>query len=197
MAGKCQEIVDRFFAASQSQSEDNSLLRKYIELEKRRPFNENNSILIQCDECKSSGVESRARGFLVNGNPLKIVICANKINYNSGNNGKEEIKEIVLHELVHANDFRSNVCDFSTCEGLAYTEVKAARAAECASSGQTVSTFLSADLGETIRRNCIRDKAIKSTANLFGGDAATRCVDAALDHAMADFAPFENDKPDM
>eukprot|EP01035_Chromulina_nebulosa_P036363 gene36363-48982_t len=140
MAGKCQEIVNSFFAASSSES--NSLLSKYIELEKRRP----NSVMIQCDECKSSGVESRARGFLVNGNPLKIIVCANKINFDSANSGKEVIKEIVLHELVHANDYRTNVCDFSTCEGLAYTEVKAARAAECASTGRSVSQYLSMDL---------------------------------------------------
>lgn len=189
MAGKCQEIVNSLFAASSS--EGNSLLRKYIELEKRRP----NSVLIQCDECKSSGVESRARGFLVNGNPLKIIVCANKINFDSGNSGKEIVKEIVLHELVHANDYRDNVCDFSTCEGLAHTEVKAAREAECASTGRSVSQFLSVDLGETLRRNCIRDKAIASTATMFGIKAATKCVGTSFNHAMEDFSPFE--KPEL
>ena len=39
--------------------------------------------------------------------------------------------EALTHELIHGYDYKLKRCDFSTCNGLAYSEVRAAREAEC------------------------------------------------------------------
>ena len=42
-----------------------------------------------------------------------------------------EAVEALTHELVHAVDHAHDRCKFATCEGLAFSEVRAARDAEC------------------------------------------------------------------
>ena len=203
MAEQCQEIIRNLFSSSRiDSSADESSLQKYIALEKQRPQNE--MIRINCDLCKETGIEKKARGFLIGRTPMQIVICANRLKAvcssssstdNTNTKFSKEIKEIVLHELVHANDFRNNTCDFSTCQGLAHSEIKAAREAECSSAGKRVSRYLSRELGQELRYKCIRSHAIRSTANIFGENAATNCVDDVFNVAVKDFSPIVNPKP--
>jgi hypothetical protein len=102
-----------------------------------------------------------------------IVLCSNKLRT------KQHIKEALLHEGTHAFDFTNSRCDFGTCEGLAHSEVRAAREAEC--SGYYPFQWL--------RDRCIKEVAVNSTANMFGKAKAVACVDKVFTEAMADTAP--------
>jgi Peptidase M76 family len=97
---------------------------------------------------------------------------------------EREIEEAIVHELTHAYDYINGRCDFSTCEGLAYSEVRAAREAECSELSGKYFLF------DWQKKQCVRDHAIRSTANLFPktGEAQV-CVDRVLDRALKDDAP--------
>jgi hypothetical protein len=102
---------------------------------------------------------------------MQIVLCTNGLHEN-------DIEEAMVHELIHAYDYSKKRCDFKSCLGLAYSEVRAAREAEC--SGQFASQWL--------KNQCIRNRAIKSTVNIYPR-SATRCVDSVFDDAVKDMAP--------
>jgi hypothetical protein len=55
----------------------------------------------------------------------KINVCANMIE------SHEDMKEVLLHELVHVNDDVRWSCDFNNSDELACTEIRAANFAEC------------------------------------------------------------------
>jgi hypothetical protein len=129
---------------------------------------------ISCEECSSSGVEGSARAFL-HENPLGVTLCTNRLR------SDDDVRSALRHELVHAYDYKLNRYDFSTCEGLAGTEIRAAREAECNR------TFPLAALKEL----CIEYHATRSTANLFPEDAA-KCVRRQMKTASKDMAPFQS-----
>ena len=119
-----------------------------------------------------------ARAFLVDSDPLQIVLCSNRLK-------TSEVEEVVTHELVHAFDYTYSRCNFDSCEGLAYSEVRAAREAECANTSAfpfQLSWFKS---------QCIRYHASRSTSSLFPSLEAAKCVDTVLSAAMSDLAPFD------
>jgi hypothetical protein len=123
-----------------------------------------------CPENKAAG----SRALLIASQPLQVVLCTNQIH-------ESEIEEAVVHELVHAFDYTEKKCDFGTCKGLAYSEVRAAAAAEC--SGGFKSEFL--------RKQCIRRTAIMATYNKYPS-TAMKCVDAVFESALNDTEPFNN-----
>lgn len=131
---------------------------------------------VSCRPCSSEGVEAGARAFLMNSVPLTVTLCTNRLK-----NEKKDIEEALMHELVHAYDYVNGRCDFSTCNGLAYTEVRAAKAAEC--NGEYLIPWFKA--------NCIKNHATKSTANLFPTKDAIQCVEKVYEAAAKDNAPFE------
>ena len=96
-----------------------------------------------CDDIKEKG----AKAFIVSGNPMEVVVCLNR------NVQTKDISISLIHEMIHAYDYVLNRCDFNTCKGLAFTEVRAARYAEC--NGEKINYF---------RNNCIKKHAINSTA---------------------------------
>lgn len=106
------------------------------------------NLLIKCSVCPDSGTEGNSKGYLEI-NPLQITICTNKLR-----NTKESYQELLSHELTHAYDYLQDKCDFNTCEGLAYSEVRAAREGEC-------NGFF---LHDYFRHKCIKNHAIRSTA---------------------------------
>ena len=94
---------------------------------------------------------------------------------------EEEIEEAVVHELIHAFDYTTHRCDFHTCEGLAYTEIRAAREAECGplakshrSGGSFGDLWLPSVAMEWWRQRCVRDHAVRSTANMYPNDDQVR-----------------------
>lgn len=132
--------------------------------------------MVSCQDCSqtSRDVNQTTRAILRDTFPLEIAICCNRLN-------ESEIEEVLVHELIHAYDYSGNRCDFSSCKGLAYSEVRAAREAEC-SKGYFPFEFM--------RQSCIRDCAIRSTSNLFPSAQSTICVDAVLSEAMKDLQPL-------
>ena len=107
--------------------------------------------------------------------PLSIVLCQNRISSN-----KHEIDEILTHEFTHFYDVQTLRLDLQDCRNLAYSEVRAARHAECASSFRMLQPY------------CTKQKAIAATKNLFPAPQARKCIQAVFDQAFADVRPFHS-----
>lgn len=155
---------------------DAAVAKLRASLKVRKLLGAKQEMKITCRPCASDGPEGGARALLLGSSPLEIVLCTNRLS------GAKEIEEVVVHELVHVFDHTNKRCDLSTCEGLAYTEVRAAREAEC-------NRFFPM---HWLKSECIRTHATRSTANLFPADAA-KCVAASFDRAMQDGQPFFED----
>lgn len=129
---------------------------------------------IECRPCANSGPESGARAFVMGPTPLSIVLCSNRLSFEN----TEEMEQVLVHELMHVYDVRVNQLDLRACENLAYSEVRAAREAECAHA------WLAGSI-------CIPHKALSATANLFPPEQAKACIQRVMKHAMQDSAPFD------
>jgi len=81
---------------------------------------------LYCRKCSTTGPEAGARAFLMGPNPLSIVLCHNRIS-----STPKEIEEIITHELIHLYDVQTLHLDLRDCETVAYSEIRAAREAEC------------------------------------------------------------------
>lgn len=125
---------------------------------------------IDCTRCSNEGVERNARAYITV-DPTEVVLCANKLQ------SADKIAEVLRHESVHAYDLSHNRYDLDTCEGLAASEVRAAREGECAN---TFSWF---------KNSCIKAHAEAATKNLFPGDGA-KCVQKVFETAVADMEPI-------
>ena len=126
---------------------------------------------INCRRCDSSGIEGSSRAIILNSVPLEIVLCSNRLS-------KNEVKEALVHELIHAYDFSLNRVDFNTCTGLAHSEVRAAREAECKDEISLLG----------FKSRCIREKAKRSTRNIFPNGGG-KCVDDVFIEAIRDLEP--------
>lgn len=125
---------------------------------------------IVCRECSNTGPEGNARAFITGPTPISVVICTNR-------SGVAEMEEILVHELVHVYDVRKLQLDLRSCENLAYSEVRAAKHAECYGSWFTSS-------------HCVSQKAFTATQNLFPAQASQQCVQKVLQTALRDDRPF-------
>ena len=132
------------------------------------------NVPIACRKCSDKGAEGKCRAFLQR-EPLEIVLCTNKLR-------ASHIEEVVAHESTHAYDLTHRRVDLDTGLGLAYSEVRAARNAEC--SGWYPFESL---LG--MKERCIRKIATLSTAVVFPHDDAAKCVEVVFDKAMEDHSP--------
>lgn len=129
------------------------------------------NVHIQCRRCSDQGTEGAARAYLAD-NPLRVVLCANRLQ-------QKELPEALAHEATHAYDYLNKRVNFSTCEGLAYSEVRAARNAECSRSWKM------------FHKSCVRREAVRSTSNIYP-DNAKLCVDQVLEKAYNDYCPIED-----
>lgn len=127
---------------------------------------------IMCKKCGNDGPEAGARAYVKGPQPLSIVLCSNRLNR------KEDIEEVLVHELIHVYDVHYRNWDLTNCYTLAKSEVRAAREAEC---GDASISFT--------KRYCAKEKARVATKNMFP-DLGTKCVAAIFEEAMADKAPF-------
>ena len=105
------------------------------------------NIPINCIDCSHLGTEGKSKALILI-DPLRIEICKNR------NSNGTETELSILHELVHAYDFKLGRYDMFTSDGLAASEVRAAREAEC--SGSFIFPWG--------RAQCIKERAIASTA---------------------------------
>jgi hypothetical protein len=129
------------------------------------------NIQVNCEYCSNDGVEGTARAYLSLDNGLNIVLCANRLREN-------DIHEALMHEAVHAHDYLYNRCNMHSPEGLAYTEIRAAREAECA------------DKFSIFRNSCIKEKAARATKNVFPSINTSVIVDKVFEQAMSDDKPW-------
>jgi hypothetical protein len=177
---------------------------------------------IQCRICSDTGPEGNARAFVMGPSPLSIVVCQNRLttatnpstnhhltNNNNHHDAMDEMEEILTHELVHVHDVRALALNLLECQNLAYSEIRAAKYAECDilhrpnSTAATTSSnpfYLIRGGGgggggqhhyhHQQQRACVKAKAIQATRNLFGERRARECVNAAFESAYADARPF-------
>ena len=129
---------------------------------------------IYCTDFTDIGPEGSAKA-LTKIDPLGIEICRNR------NSSPEDIERSLLHELVHVFDYEKKRYDLFSCDGLAASEIRAAREAEC--SGKFDSPQL--------RDICIRRRATLSTANLFPREAEA-AVNRNFEFAVKDLEPFHS-----
>ena len=113
-----------------------------------------------------------ARAYVRGPIPLSIILCSNRLSSQS------EISEVLIHELTHVYDVFIRNMDLRQCHSLAYSEVRAARDAECHNS---LTTFT--------RNICSKDKASVATKNMFP-EEGRRCVCDVFDDAITDMAPL-------
>jgi hypothetical protein len=146
----------------------------YDDEQQRRhePLSDPLTIELKCRKCASSGPEGGARAFLMGPQPLSVVLCHNRIAATEG-----EVEEILTHELVHLFDVQTLRLDLQDCENLAYSEVRAAKAAECRDSWRQLQPY------------CVKQKAISATNNLFPQEGR-ECIRRVFRTAFADNRPF-------
>ena len=142
------------------------------------------SVSIACQQCSNTGPEGGARAYVRGPNPLSIVLCSNRLH------SPAEVQEVLVHELIHVYDMRRGL-DFHDCHQLAYSEVRAARDAECRSS-----------LNRFTLSYCVKERAGHATNNMFPHQEGGHCVGRVLEAALADRSPFHkgvaaDDLPDF
>ncbi|GKY90837.1 hypothetical protein MPSEU_000056500 [Mayamaea pseudoterrestris] len=172
---------------------------------------------VRCQPCKLTGPEGGARAFVMGPTPLSVVVCTNRLRSNVtsnswSNNGDEtttaaaaaarqEMEEILTHELVHVHDVRMLQLDLRDCESLAYSEVRAAREAECFSHSDSYATLqppatpawytLGMRSNKNTKQSCASRTAETATSNLFPQrNMAKDCVNKVFDQAYGDARPF-------
>jgi hypothetical protein len=87
---------------------------------------------------------------------------------------RDDIEQLLTHELVHAVDHHVTKLDLTTCGGLACSEVRAAKFAECNASWE---------LGG-VKKRCARNFAKMSTRMVFGPVDGSLCVDHVLNECF-------------
>lgn len=142
------------------------------------------SVSISCQQCSSTGPEGGARAFVRGPHPLSVVLCSNRLQSSA------EVQEVLVHELIHVYDMHVRGLDFHDCHQLAYSEVRAARDAECRGS-----------LNRFTMSYCVKERAGHATNNMFPHQEGRNCVGRVLESALADRSPFQkggaDDLPDF
>lgn len=162
------KIIDNsFFSISSASSETTT---------KAEPKNNKyhiEKIKIRCRPCNDFGQEKDVRAMIMGPTPLSIVACTNRLQLKD----KQELEEVLTHELVHAYDVQQLQLDFMDCESVAYSEIRAAREAEC---------YTSWDFMKGI---CIKQKATAAT-NIMFPRRGEECIKKVFETSMKDNRPF-------
>ena len=161
--------------------------------------NDDHWIQVTCRKCSDFGPEANARAFVMGPSPLSIVVCQNRIRPAAAStlSSMQEMDEIVTHELIHIYDVRWLKLNLLQCADLAYSEIRAARAAECASYHPSRNSHASLAATSPAAQkqpppqpfaDCVRTRATTATQNLFHRQAP-RCIQQVFAQAMADDRP--------
>ena len=132
------------------------------------------NLKIECRPCGTQGPEGGARAFVMGPSPLSIVLCSNRLHNSTDTH---EMEQVLTHELIHVYDVKSLQMDLRKCVNLAYSEIRAAREAECHDSW--------------MQSHCVKQKALQATSNLFPQQAGF-CISQAYSQAMNDLRPFRD-----
>lgn len=110
----------------------------------------------------------------------KIILCHERLR------DEQEVERILLHEMTHAHDYFVKNIDLSTKDGLACSEVRAAKAGECSRRTRSMldKVFSNSEryqqLREKLQKRCVRSHAILST-NLVFKDQGKESVEKVFD----------------
>ena len=147
------------------------------------------TITVECRPCQTTGPEQGARALIMGPTPLSIIACTNRLTPHD----RAEMTQILTHELVHAYDVQRLQLNFGDCETAAYSEVRAAREAECYVDPTTTKKsrlpFASPAL---LTEMCVKQKAIGATQNLFPWKGRG-CVGTVFRQAYDDPRPFSKE----
>ena len=112
----------------------------------------------------------------------------------------QEMDEIITHELIHIYDVRQLHLNLVHCNDLAYSEIRAAREAECSSfNTTTVPSIIRNSQSRNHQQDryhqkqlndCVRTRATTATKNIFPSFRAHQCIHNVYKEAMADLRPF-------
>ena len=111
---------------------------------------------ILCTDCPKGGAVGAARAFFAETGADRttscITVCANRLRTAA------DVREALTHELVHAYDWHQRGAQsLASCEGLACSEVRAHREAECAK-------YACLPIGASFATNaCVKRKATSAT----------------------------------
>jgi len=131
----------------------------------------------------------------------RIVVCSNRVE------SSQDIKSVLVHEMIHAYDHCVSRKDLTKCEELACSEVRAAREGECRDNfnngfGELCSlfgvnplnnSFNDGSLGEVcewFKKRCIKEHAVRSTSIVFPIDGPN-CVKSVFERCYRDFEPIK------
>jgi len=148
-------------------------------------------IPIECRACSNDplSMEAQARAFVLNAAGTDgsssnchhsesqisdIVLCSNRLY------SKEDVEEVLVHELVHTYDVFINRLNLRKCNDLAYSEIRAAREAECSK--------VHSSWGKFANSICVKEKATSATRSIFPDEGA-ECVKNVFKSAMEDLSP--------
>lgn len=91
-----------------------------------------------------------------------IILCSNVIK------NREDFETTLLHELTHASDHLTQKYNLSSCEGLASSEIQAAKAAECREGCYLFSKVcIFGNVCDYFRKRCVKSYALNSTVKVF------------------------------
>lgn len=142
------------------------------------------SLSIDCRPCGTTGPEGGARAFVMGPNPLSVVVCSNRLHSLESSiitsQDTDEMEQVLVHELMHVFDVQQLKLDLQDCFQLAYSEVRAAREAECHGFSWHIP-----------QSYCVQQKARTATSNMFPNQGKA-CVEKVLSRALADNRPFES-----
>ena len=74
--------------------------------------------IFECKNCSDDGIEGSAKAYIMDSQPNKIVLCANR------NKTYNEFYTSFIHEAIHSYDMNVKKLNLSTCDGLAYSEIR-------------------------------------------------------------------------
>ena len=131
---------------------------------------ENGQINADCRVCSDTGAEANKTSFMTI-NPDEVVLCVNYIK-------KADIKKELTFQATQAYDFFHQRTNFNTCEGIAYTKVRAVRDAYCSTQPFEWMTTMCIFTFAGVATKAVHPKS---------GDS---CVSAVFDRAMADKHPI-------
>jgi hypothetical protein len=154
----------------------------------------NVSIPLICRPCAWTGQESKVRAFVTD-NPMTMVFCNGRC--------ENDLETILVHELTHLFDVHRLHLNLRECHDLAYSEIRAAKFAEChrqhdrspvvdgTSSNHHHTTTNGNDVAKVAK--CIRRRAQAATSMAMPQQepqAVKSCIEDAYHRAMRDNRPF-------
>ena len=134
-----------------------------------------------CKRCGMESIERSARAFFSsNGTDHSVTICENRIKT------QDAFDQTLKHEMIHAVDYCKRGMDFSDCDMLACSEIRAAKYAEC----ENFPGFFDLNFGP--KYSCAASTAKRATTAGHCKEEGEECVERMMNKCFRDTVPFDN-----